>query len=42
MRFSLPRFQSNTGAVGVSFDDDVVRLLQVREQGGTPGHRGPA
>ena len=35
MRFSLPRFQSNTGAVGVSFDDDVVRLLQVREQGGT-------
>ena len=35
MRFSLPRFQSSTGAVGISFDDDVVRLLQVRDQGGT-------
>ena len=34
MRFTLPRFQSNTGAVGVSFDDDVVRLVQIREQGG--------
>ena len=35
MRFSLPRFQSNTGAVGVSFDEDVVRLVQVRDHGGT-------
>lgn len=34
MRFTLPRYRSTIGSVGIAFDTDEVRLLQLRDAAG--------
>ena len=31
MRFTLPRYRSTIGSVGIAFDTDEIRLLQLRD-----------